>query len=294
MLEEAAANVGKVFDYNILNPFGTWFHQWTRSKTVRNARRFIRQWILLVSVVLQLIVIAALSIAPSTRRVLVNQESGTGEAAGLWFGIAVQAMQIGLLLSTALKFVHRAWQLNVSFVIQSYVALVMAFAGIYVLLFLIDRTSMQIPRSAWTDQLDVPLQELKHPQTLVISLYLECLYFSLVLQSTVGFGDVYPMLWWSRLVVAAHMVVTVVVNVVLLGFGLAHIGELVAARIRVAKMQRSRSLSTSRRTRTPALAKDDSLHNGRSAYSELEMALLYTGPRVRNRPQRPSFNNKLS
>lgn len=135
-----------------------------------------------------------------------------------------------LLLATALKFIRRAWQLTVCFVLQSYIALVFAFAGVYLLLFFVDQDSLYVPRRAWTNQVDIPLAAASHPAWFTVSLYWEFAYFALVVQSSVGFGDVYPLLWWSRLACTVHMVVAVVANVALLGFGLAHVGEAVAAR----------------------------------------------------------------
>uniref|UniRef100_A0A7S0JY43 Potassium channel domain-containing protein n=2 Tax=Cafeteria roenbergensis TaxID=33653 RepID=A0A7S0JY43_CAFRO len=206
-----------------------WGDAIVHDETVTLVRHWARNRLVLVSATLQLLVVGVVMADPGFSDVLRRQQ-GLGETGVLWGAVALQIAQVVLIVSTSLKFVARAWSVTVLVLLQAYLALVIAFGGIYLLIFLLGagENAFTVPERAWQDPRggEQPTQS----GSVLLALVFEFMYFSFAVQSSTGFGDVAPSAWYARLACIAHILISTIFNSVVLGYGLAHIGEASRAR----------------------------------------------------------------
>ena len=205
--------------------------QWTcwqrlkRAPIVRRLRRAIRRYLLPVAIFCQLAwicVIWATSLPPD------SVHTGKGHAQfdnpALWVALLWQSISVLILVVVSVKFVQEAWRLSVSFVVQVYLANAVTFAGFYLVLFLFDPSGFHVPARALHPPGDSPTRSFTNRTLRLWNLVFETFYFAMAAQSSAGLGDVYPLRWHTRLVCMVHMALSTLFNVIVLGFGLAHIG----------------------------------------------------------------------
>ena len=53
-----------------------------------------------------------------------------------------------------------------------------------------------------------------HPDTHVHPI-IDALYFATCTQSTVGYGEIHPKLWWTKLLVILHICISITINVII-------------------------------------------------------------------------------
>jgi hypothetical protein len=216
-------------------PPPTWLSSIVHDATVSAVRHWARRRLVLVTLLLQVVVLAVLVSDPAVDQVVLRS-AGAQSVAPIAVAIVLQVIQVAVIVATSLKFVHYAWSLTVSAVFQAYLSLAIAFSGIYLLEFLLvpGVEAFAIPPRAWESLGggEAPMQALP----VLVSLAFEFLYFSLSIQTTVGFGDVVPTAWYSRLACMCHILISVLFNGIVLGYGLANIGE---ARRRREELKRS-------------------------------------------------------
>lgn len=101
---------------------------------------------------------------------------------------------------------------NISFLVQSYLSNIFSYAGIYMIYFLM------VPKG------DSFVWSLNRDSNLDLSSILPSFFFlSMTVASTTGFGDIVPVSFLSRLLCSFQMISTLFYNVVVLGLGVCHI-----------------------------------------------------------------------
>jgi hypothetical protein len=216
----------------------------THDGTVTTLRRWARRRLVLLSVALQLMIGAVLAADPQFEDVLEGRK-GLTEVSVLWGAVVLQVLQVGVIVFTSVKFAARAWSVTVLVLLQAYVALILAYAGIYLLLFFIgnDEQAFSIPQRAWEDPNggEEPVQS----SSALLALAFEFVYFAFAVQTSVGFGDVAPQGWYARIACVSHILISLVFNSIVLGYGLAHIGQAARRREEVKRaLIRGRELTT--------------------------------------------------
>lgn len=192
--------------------------------TVTMLRRWARRRLVLLSVLIQLAIGAVLVADPKFEDVLEGRK-GLTEISVLWGAVVLQVLQVCVIVSTSIKFVARAWSVTVLVLLQAYVALILAYSGIYLLLFFLggNQEAFSIPQRALEDPNggEEPVQS----TSALLALAFEFVYFSFSVQTSVGFGDVAPQVWYARVACVSHILISLVFNSIVLGYGLAHIGQ---------------------------------------------------------------------
>jgi len=116
-----------------------------------------------------------------------------------------------LLISVSLRIafkMHDHVEIGLSFLVQSYLSVIVLFDGIYLLVFLANKDSFKLPF--------VSPEFLSLPGAMV-----KFLYFSCTAMTTTGFGDITPRLMVGRIAVTVHMIVSQVYHILILGLGTA-------------------------------------------------------------------------
>jgi len=124
----------------------------------------------------------------------------------------LQGFLLMLLLSVSLRIafkMHDHVEIGLSFLVQSYLSIIVLFDGVYLLVFLIDKDAFKIP---FVEELD--------DLTITAAMW-KLLYFSFTAMTTTGFGDITPRLMIGRIVVALHLVVSQMYHILILGLGTA-------------------------------------------------------------------------
>lgn len=103
--------------------------------------------------------------------------------------VILQVIQLVIVISTSLKLARKKNEVTLSFLAQSYVSVTLAFAGIYVVVFLIDPHKR--PFSVKCNK-DDPSCSHSASNTEFWSTVYRFIYFSLGTMTTTGYGDVVP------------------------------------------------------------------------------------------------------
>mmetsp|Transcript_1357 Transcript_1357/g.1917 ORF Transcript_1357/g.1917 Transcript_1357/m.1917 type:complete len:243 (-) Transcript_1357:119-847(-) len=151
--------------------------------------------------------------------------------------ITIQVLMMINILLTSTRLVQKANsnEVSPSFLIQSFLSTAILFAGIYFTLMLVNKNAFR--------------SYSEHRSTEVFAVAGTLLYFSISVQTTTGYGDVYPACWYSQLIVSIHMVVSFVYTVVIIGLGMIHVINLFPSALsrratRAASLLRRRSKSS--------------------------------------------------
>lgn len=124
----------------------------------------------------------------------------------------IQIVQFAFVFGMCLKLVRQIQYLDVStsFLMQSFLATIIFFAGIYFSISLFNTSAFVVPVLAATGNSKNQFTR-----------FWNFVYFSTTCQTHTGLGDIVPIAWLSRLVVSFHIFVSVLYSVVILGLGLA-------------------------------------------------------------------------
>jgi len=189
-------------------------------------RKFFLKYVFLVSVFLQLVFMLLLHVADPE---VFNRSSGhDADGSILFMFFLAQFLQLILIVLMTLALVrgvHKA-TIRPGFLVQSWLATVSLFAGIYTLIHLL------VPRYEAFHLFDdvgnvggTPPSSNDAEQNgmgrSVAEVVGQMAWFSLVTMTTTGYGDVYPLHLASRLCVCIQMVLGVIYSVVILGQALA-------------------------------------------------------------------------
>jgi len=184
------------------------FRRISHNPCVRKTRRLIRRYIFLVSLGLQVALFTTLYVLGADS-FFVNEKDVPIELAFLI--ICFNVIQLMVIVLTTTKFVRKTDQLYMNFLLQSFGSVCLTMASVYV----------AIHSLAYSDEpfkIDIKKGDGERKDFMVI--VLQFFHFSLCLMTTVGYGDIYPVRWYSRLVVAGHMLLSVLYMEVMFGLGL--------------------------------------------------------------------------
>eukprot|EP00940_MAST-03C_sp_MAST-3C-sp2_P000689 g689.t1 len=186
---------------------------WARLKDntlVRNVRLFMRRYLIIVSLVIWTTNLLMLHVLePDVDR---NFEYRLGV---ILVECIFQALQIGTVVLTSAKFVRHVDEITLSFLAQTFVAMCLTFCGLYNLFYVFSRHG---DRSFSLVRYDVG----RTPTYVVVS---QLFYFSVAMMTTAGIGDVYPRRWFTQLLAASQMLLSVLFTIVVLGRGVSRLNE---------------------------------------------------------------------
>jgi hypothetical protein len=184
------------------------------NETVRWIRRRIRKYLLPTTFLWQLISILILYLSSDYEKTKVQDSAGRNAVIVICF--ILQGIQCLALLFVSLKFVRRTHQVSLSFLSQSFAAVVLSFAGIYATMYIllkpdiIDDEHQNLPFYFNEDQ----------PPTFG-TVILKLTYFSCVTMTTTGFGLIKPQHWATHIAVIVQMLISTLYHIVIFGLGLS-------------------------------------------------------------------------
>ena len=198
-------------------------HVVSQLRVLKVIRKWTRQYLLPIVAVLQLATFTTLIVYG--RHVDLRQES-LAETWVVSVGMVLTVLQILVIAVTSSKFVIRkTHRLTMGFVAQSYFAIIITFSGFYALLFLSStkRRAFWVPLDAWDE---APAgAHASRAGVPVLPLLVELLMFSISTLTSTGFGTIVPLTATARAAVAVQMLLQVTFTVLILGYGLSHIGQ---------------------------------------------------------------------
>lgn len=182
----------------------------TNNPILHSIRVFLRRYLIVVSVVIWVLNLVILHVLePNVFR---NWEYRIGVVV---VECVFQFLQIGTVVFTSAKFVRHVDEITLSFLAQTFVAVCLTFSGLYNLLFVFsapeDRAfslvGYEVGRSTSSDVVQ------------------QLFYFSVSMMTTAGIGDVYPRKWFSQLLAAVQMLLSVLYTIIVLGRGVSRLNE---------------------------------------------------------------------
>jgi hypothetical protein len=190
---------------------------------LREFRRVVRRYLLLVIVVLETSNFVSLFIADPD-----IFARGSIQVAALAGTLAFQIAALCVVISVSLKYVRHADTVTLSFVLQSFLSACLCYAGIYVMMYCREPDTFHVGCStcaavgpANSTAAAGGAAALADPFWLTIIAFV---YFSITSMTSTGFGDIYPQTPGARVVVCSQALVSVLYSVVILGMGLKSLG----------------------------------------------------------------------
>ena len=181
------------------------------------ARVFGIRWILPLTVVIQLVLLGLLVAAYGhSGHIFTNDESTSavaGEGVVNFLCLLFQFFQFILVVISSLQIIRviNAKDMSLTFLIQSYIALMTLFGGIYLTIYLFVGQSGFYFNPAGFDA----------DNQNIFKTFGELLWFSFVVMTTIGFGDVAPINTAARIFVFVEMLLSVFYGIVVLGIAMA-------------------------------------------------------------------------
>lgn len=168
-------------------------------------RRFLLTYLLPTSIAVQLLFLAALYISEPS---LLEHESN---GPTMFVLLAFQLMQWALIVFSSLRLVRQLNLVVVSplFLVQAYLSTMLAFGGIHFLILGFQGLSSY--------RLNISISK----EDRVAKAFGQCLYYSAVITSSTGYGDVAPLSAFARLATIGQMLTAQFFEVVILGLGLS-------------------------------------------------------------------------
>ena len=175
------------------------------------------RWILPLTVVIQLVLLGLLVAAYGHNGHIFGDDDGSSAKAGEgvvnFLCLLFQFFQFILVLISSLQIIRviNAKDMSLTFLIQSYIALMTLFGGIYLTIYLF------VGKSGFTfnsQGFDIEDQN-------IFKTFGELLWFSFVVMTTIGFGDVAPIHTAARIFVFTEMLLSVFYGIVVLGIAMA-------------------------------------------------------------------------
>jgi len=136
--------------------------------------------------------------------------------------IIMQIIHLGLVVLTSIKLVKQVLHRTVSpwFLAQSYLSTILLYAGIYTMVW-----KMLIPKGVILSGQQPPFSGslvFDNPDFQWCLTWLSFLYFSTATMTTVGYGDISPSTWYTKLIVCSEMLFSIMYSAVILSIGLQH------------------------------------------------------------------------
>mmetsp|Transcript_6013 Transcript_6013/g.9079 ORF Transcript_6013/g.9079 Transcript_6013/m.9079 type:complete len:190 (-) Transcript_6013:41-610(-) len=163
---------------------------------------------LLFTITWQLVLLVVVSLC----ELIFSNETAILDVA-ITLGSIIQFVQVVFVIVTSVKLVKQLRHRTASgwFLVQSYLSVVILYAGSYTLVFQIESSSFHS-------------EQLVDEKSEIFAIYTIFLYFSGTTMSTVGYGDIYPVVWYTQLMVLSEAILSVVFTTVIFVKGLAHFG----------------------------------------------------------------------
>eukprot|EP00475_Leptophrys_vorax_P013230 TRINITY_DN19586_c0_g1_i4.p1 TRINITY_DN19586_c0_g1~~TRINITY_DN19586_c0_g1_i4.p1 ORF type:complete len:323 (-),score=84.95 TRINITY_DN19586_c0_g1_i4:313-1158(-) len=120
---------------------------------------------------------------------------------------------------------YQKQKITAVFVIQSYISIVISFSTIYTTVFLVfgNKDTFVFTSSQVTGNL---LQSSSFHPIIYWSVFL---FFSLTLQTTTGYGNIFPTFWLTRALVIVHLILSVCYTIIIFSLGLSGFTDRIAA-----------------------------------------------------------------
>ena len=191
------------------NCLGKFFSALVHNRVLTTLRRLLRRFILVVTVVLQAGLYFTIYVADGADNIFhSNRDVPVGIAVSI---IAFNTVQLLVIVFTTTKFVRKTEELDMSFLLQSFGSVCVTMASVY----------LAIHSLAFHDlPFKIDLSKGNGEQKDFMVIVLQFFHFSLCLMTTTGYGDIFPAKWYSRLVVTAHMLLSVLYIEIMFGLGL--------------------------------------------------------------------------
>jgi potassium channel LctB len=169
-----------------------------KHKTRRRMRAWVTNNVLLFTVLWQLLLLSIIS----ALEFFLKDLAAVLDVA-IVLGSLTQLVQMVFIIATSVKLAKQLQHRTASgwFLIQSYLAVIINFAGVYTLMFQINPKSFYCPTI--------------NKDSEIFIIYGVFLYFSGNTISTVGYGDIYPVVWYTELWVFLEAMLSVVFSTVI-------------------------------------------------------------------------------
>ena len=189
----------------------------TRYPVLDRMRVLAIKWILPLTVVIQLVLLGLLVAAYGHSGHIFGADDNTSANAGQgvvnFLCLLFQFFQFILVLISSLQIIRviNAKDMSLTFLIQSYIALMTLFGGIYLTIYLF------VGKNGFTfNDLGFNIDDQN-----IFKTFGEMLWFSFVVMTTIGFGDVAPIHTAARIFVFLEMLLSVFYGIVVLGIAMA-------------------------------------------------------------------------
>jgi len=130
---------------------------------------------------------------------------------GVTIMLIFQVLHLIFVVATSVKLTKQLLHRTATswFLISSYLSTVLLFAGIYSVIY--RMIALSFDGVEYSDGPDID----------VLIVFIRFLYFSIQTMTTVGYGDIFPALWYSSLVVSAQMLLSVTYTSIIFAQGVS-------------------------------------------------------------------------
>eukprot|EP00043_Microstomoeca_roanoka_P005479 m.55993 g.55993 ORF g.55993 m.55993 type:complete len:434 (+) comp12982_c0_seq1:256-1557(+) len=133
--------------------------------------------------------------------------------AGVIIMVVFQTIHLILIVMASIKLAKQILHKTASnsFLIQSYLSTILLYAGVYTLLFRIDKNTFQGVESSL---------ESVSAKGFIFLCFMKFLYFSVTTMTSTGFGDITPRSWYMDAIVSSQMLISIVYTTSIFAKGL--------------------------------------------------------------------------
>ena len=199
-------------------PFDAFFQRVKKSYPVLDRMRTLSiKWILPLTVVIQLVLLGLLVAAYGHNGHIFGSDdsstAGAGQGVVNFLCLLFQFFQFVIVAISSVQIIRviNAKDMSLTFLVQSYIALMTLFGGIYLTIYLFVGEAGFYFNPQGFDQTDQS----------IFKTFGELLWFSFVIMTTIGFGDVAPIHTAARIFVFMEMLLSVFYGIVVLGIAMA-------------------------------------------------------------------------
>ena len=170
-----------------------------KAKKKPKLNKWITNNMLLFTIIWQMVLLVSVALC----ELIFSDEQAVLDVA-ITLGSLIQFVQVCFVIITSVKLVKQLRHRTASgwFLTQSYLSIIILYAGAYTLVFQIE------PNSFHSAQLVNESSE-------IFAIYTIFLYFSGTTMTTVGYGDIYPVVWYTQLIVFSEAILSVIFTTVI-------------------------------------------------------------------------------
>eukprot|EP00943_MAST-04B_sp_MAST-4B-sp1_P006249 g6249.t1 len=184
------------------------FKRVTRLKWVTKFRRFIRKWLLFVSIILQALHLFVLyHYDPNLFSLVDNGNDDHFVSSAFVLSLVIQVLHLSMVVSTSLKYVRHSENITINFLVQSFISVCVLFAGMYIMVFLFQK------QDAW------PLKEGIKASAGFWYVSGEFLYLSITTMTTTGYGDLSPRSTFAIAIVSLQIIASAMFMQIIIALG---------------------------------------------------------------------------